>query len=144
MPTLRDSLLPVVNDGRQLAADLGLRRRVVATCLSVWSGPRAGDGARVNTVTTITPPPKVREPPGRLVAEAGGKFVEGDLVISKIDPLLTHDELTGGTLATGSEWFILVDSMPYRIVGEPTLKNFATEVLVRRVTGRASMVQTPP
>ena len=138
--SLRDDLLGVVDGGRLLADTLGLRQRTVATCLIEWSGNIAGRGTATHTITPIVPTPKVREPPGRLVAEAGGKFIEGDLQITKISATLTDDDLTGGTLATGTEWAILVDGFPYRVVGAPTRKNFAAELLVRRMTGRAVIV----
>jgi hypothetical protein len=134
--SLRDDLIPVVDDGRQLAADLGFRVRSVSTRLRVWSGGAAGRGTAEDTDAEILPPPKVREPPARLVSETGGRFEEGDVIVSKISATYEESDLTGGALATGSEWFVLIDDRPYRVVGAPTQKPFGWELLCRRITGR--------
>lgn len=133
---LRDDLLSVVDGGRQLAEDLGLRQRTVATRLRTWSGGKPGSGTPTDVDTEISPAPKVREPPGRFVHETAGRFVEGDLQITKISATYTDAQLTGGTLAAGAEWFILVDGSPYRVIGPPETLNFEKRLLVRKVTGR--------
>jgi hypothetical protein len=135
---LRDDLLPVVDAGRELAEDLGLRQRVVKTRLRVWSGGVVGRGTATDTDTTISPAPKVREPPARFVHETAGRFQEGDLQITKISASIDDDDLTGGTLAAGREWFILVDGEPYRVVGRPEIRNFEKRLLVRKITGRVA------
>ncbi len=136
--SLRDDLLPVVDAGRQLAEELGLRQRSVSTRLRVWSGGVVGRGTPTDTDTVISPAPKVREPPGRFVNETVGKFLEGDVQLTKLSASIDDDDLTGGTLAAGSEWFIVIDDALYRVIGDPEVLNFEKRLNLRRVTGRGS------
>lgn len=134
--SLRDDLLPVVDAGRALAESLGLRQRTVSTRLRVWSGGVVGRGTATDTDTVISPAPKVREPPGRYVNETAGKFVEGDVQLTKLSATLDDDDLTGGTLAAGNEWFIVIDDAMYRVIGAPEVHNFEKRLSLRKVTGR--------
>lgn len=133
---LRDDLLPVVDAGRTLAKSLGLRQRTVSTRLRVWSGGVVGRGTATDTDTVISPAPKVREPPGRFVNETAGKFLEGDVQLTKLSASLSDAALTGGTLAAGRQWFILIDGDPYTVIGAPEVRNFEKRLNLRRVTGR--------
>lgn len=119
-----------------MAASLGLRQRVVKTRLRVWSGGTLGRGDYTDTDTTIEPAPKVREPPGRFVHDPAGRYEEGDLQLTKISADIDDEDLTGGTLAAGSEWFILIDGEPYRVIGRVETHNFEKRLNVRKIVGR--------
>lgn len=60
MPTLRDALLPVFSELRQLPVDFGLRRYSVTIRRRVWSGTYPGDGTPTNQDIVVTPLPRVR------------------------------------------------------------------------------------
>lgn len=60
MPTLRDALLPVFSELRQLPVDFGLRRYSVTIRRRVWSGAYPGDGTPTNQDIVIAPLPRVR------------------------------------------------------------------------------------
>ncbi|MCI0347587.1 MAG: hypothetical protein L0221_19470 [Chloroflexi bacterium] len=106
------------------------------TRLRAWSGGKLGAGTATNTDTAITPPPKVREPPARLVFANPGKYESGDVEVLGISREYDEDDLTGGTLAAGEEFVWLVDDRPYRVVDAPEKRNFEWRVQLRRLTGR--------
>jgi hypothetical protein len=64
--TLRDDLLPVLDDLRQIPVDLGLRLNQVFRVVRTWSGGMVGAGNGVGADYTddeleLTPRPRVRE-----------------------------------------------------------------------------------
>ncbi len=136
--SLRDDLQPVVDEMRDLVAELGLRPRTVKTRLVTWSGAKVGLGTATNTDTTLTPTPKVREPAARLVFDAPGKYESGDIVVSKITRDYTEAQLTGGAMSATTEWMWVVDDRLYRVVGAPELLTFGWRVQLRRITGRSA------
>lgn len=136
--TLRDDLQPTVDEMRTLIGTLGLRPRTVKTRKVTWDGGKPGSGTATNVEVTLSPTPKVREPPARLVFDAPGKYESGDILVSRITRDYDEDDLTGGTLAAGVEWFFVVDDRLYRLVGAPELKTFEWRVQLRRITGRGA------
>lgn len=132
--SLRDDLQPVVDDARDLIADLGLRARTVSTRVRTWSGSEIGAGTATDVDTAIAPVPKVKEPPARLIFDAPGRYESGDLLVSRITRDYTEAQLAGSPTGT-AEFFWLVDSRLYRVVGAPEQKNFEWRVQLRRVTG---------
>ena len=134
--SLRDDLQPVIDDARTLIGTLGLRARTVKTRSRAWSGASIGLGTATDTDVTLSPTPKVREPPARLVFDSPGKYESGDLIARRITRAYTEAQLTGGTLAAKTEWFWLVDDRLYRVVGAPEKRNFEWVVQLRRVTAR--------
>lgn len=150
--TLRDDIQPIIDDGRQLVADFGLRARRVQIWKRTWSGTEVdGEGGEVVEALQreITPPPKVKEPPARLVFDAPGKYEQGDLLITKISRAYSEEDLDGGQLGSGETWlyFISTDDHTWReytVIGPPAMKNFAWEILVRESTRvpRSNTIQT--
>jgi hypothetical protein len=57
--TLRDDVLPLVNMGRQIVDDLGLRTTTVALRTRTWSSGVVGRGTTTDVDVEITPRPKV-------------------------------------------------------------------------------------
>jgi uncharacterized protein YjdB len=98
--SLRDDLLPVFNDTRQVIDDLGLRRFQVTLRRRVWSGGKdVGDGTPTNQDIVITPSPKVRfqSPDARqmqYLLTSGGSIRDRYYLINKITPAYV-DPLTG-------------------------------------------------
>src|SRR5713101_5514053 len=85
-PSLRDSLLSVVDCARQLVADLGLHRYSVILRTRTWSGTYPGEGSPTDVDVTITPRPRVRVMSPRDVASSGGTYREGHFKIDMITP----------------------------------------------------------
>ncbi len=131
--TLRDELQPVVDDGRQLAADLGLRPRALIVRSRVWSGGRLGTGTATDTDLTISPPPKMREPPARWVADAPGRYESGDVLVEKISRTYAESTFTAPT-TLGHEMLLLIDGREYTMVGVPEIKTFGWSLQLRRRT----------
>lgn len=92
--TLRDDLLPVVDEMRQIPDDLGLRRYSVFFRVRTWSGGKPGLGDPKDVDTYIVPKPKVRQLSTKEVAESAGTYEAGDYMIDKITPRFV-DEVTG-------------------------------------------------
>lgn len=133
--TLRDDVIPVIDEARELVDDLGLRLCTVQTRLRTWTGSVPGDGSSSDVDTDIEPTPKVREPWPRLIADAPGTYETGDRLISKVSATYTEAQLTGGTLFNSQEWWILIDGDPHRVMGVEK-RTFEWRIHVRRLTGR--------
>lgn len=111
MPTLRDSLLPVIDGLRVLPPTFGLRRFAVTIRRRVWTGTQIGssDGTATNYDIPLIPAPRVRDyfpdrPMSPLEAEynaANNNIVSGQMYrIDRITPRYTNtDGTTGGYLA---------------------------------------------
>ena len=131
----RDDLISVVDEIRQdVLVDLtGLRLHVVATRLRSWSGAQIGKGTATDTTVTLAPRPRVRPPAPRLIAESAGKVLDGDRIIDKISATYDIADLTGGTLAASTEWAVLIDGDPYRVVDMPRESYLGWSMQVRRI-----------
>ncbi len=57
--TLRDELLPVLNEARTLVADLGMRQVRVIVRTTTWSGGAPQTGVATNSDREIVPRPRV-------------------------------------------------------------------------------------
>jgi len=133
--TLRDDLIPVVDETRQLIDDLGLRLYTVKTRRRTWDGGAPGAGSSSDVDVTLDPRPKVKEPSPRMVAAAPGTYETGDRVVHRISADYTKAQLDGGAIADDEEWHVLIDGYPYRVVS--TLeKAFEWRIHCRRLTGR--------
>ena len=97
--SIRDDLLPVVDQLRQLPDDFGLRRYTVTIRRRVWSGGAPGLGTPANTDLVLTPKPKVRQLSSREVADSGGTYEMGDYELSRITPRYSSPT-TGGYTPT--------------------------------------------
>jgi len=132
MSTLRDDLVPVINEGRQLAADLGLRQQTVVIRTRVWSGGIVGKGTTADTDLTLEPVPKVKRLPLRVVSGSGGKYEGGDRQITKISATYTAAQLGAGDIAAGTQVLWLIDGEEHTLVGKPEEKNFEWRCVVGR------------
>ena len=130
--TLRADLIPVVDDARAVVAGLGLRRYTVAVRTRVWSGGKIGSGDPTDTDATITPAPKVERLPVRLIANSGGIYEEGDLLVSKISASYAESNLVAAPSA-GTETLWILNGESFRAVTRPETKNFEWKVVVRRM-----------
>lgn len=130
--TLRDDVIPVVDDARQLIDDLGLRLDTVQTRRRSWSGGQPGSGTATNTDVAITPKPRVKDVPERWIHNAPGRYERGDKMVTRISATYTRAQLTGGTLAAGEEFVWLIDSVEYAVIGEPEEQAFEWRVQLRR------------
>jgi len=87
-------LADVVDDVRQIHADLGTRPWRVRVVKIRWSGRRRGDGDfSVTSVLELSPLPFVEGLAAKLKALAAGLNPEGDYVISEISLRYTKEQL---------------------------------------------------
>jgi hypothetical protein len=98
MSTLRDDLLPVIDDIRKLPGEFGLRRYTVTLRRRVWSGTYAGEGSPTDTDTIVSPTPRVRVLTTEEVASSGGTYREGDFKVDSMTPPYTGGGYSPTTL----------------------------------------------
>lgn len=89
MSTLRDDLLPVVDELRQLPNQFGIRRYTVKVRTRTWSGANAGEGSPVDVDVTVNPVPRVRLMSTSEIASSGGTYREGDFMVTSMTPAYT-------------------------------------------------------
>lgn len=94
--TLRDDLLPVVDDLRELPDEFGLRRYSVKIRRRAWSGIKPGQGTPTDVDVEIQPRPKVREVTTQEIADSGGTWRQGDFKVDKVTPHYVDGLVTGG------------------------------------------------
>lgn len=128
---LRDDLIPVVDEVRDLVVDLGLRLHSVVVRTTTWTGTTVGLGASSASDLTLTPLPRVRGISARRLALAPGRFQQGDRIVDRISATYTADQLGGG-LAPNEERVWLIDGDAYQLMGEPTERMLGWEVTLRR------------
>lgn len=105
--SLRDQLLPVVDQLRGLPNAFGMRRFAVTVRRRVWSGVQAGEGSATDSNIAITPPPRVRDitakdltPTEAEYMALGTNKVVGQMYrVDKITPRYVASGATGGYLA---------------------------------------------
>lgn len=131
--TLRDDLQPTVDNARALVAGFGLRPRTVIVRSRVWSGGKLGAGAAADTDLTISPAPKVREPPARWISDAPGRYEAGDIVVEKVSRTYAESLLTN-PVTPGHELLFVVDGREYRLIDAPTLLSWGWSLHLRRRT----------
>lgn len=90
-PTLRDDILPVVDEMRQIPDDLGLRRYSLTMRMRRWSGGKPGLGSPTDTDLEILPRPKVRVMTTKEIAQSAGTYRMGDFKVEKITPNFISD-----------------------------------------------------
>lgn len=111
--TLRDDLIPVLDDARSVIDDLGLRRRDIAVVTRTITG--TGLSATFSDdVLPLDPRPRLRMVSMR-EASADGMYQTGDMRITKISASYTREQLDP-VAAAGSESFWTVDGDACRLV----------------------------
>lgn len=97
--SLAVELIPIVDEIRQISADLGVRPYKVFLVHETWSGSRRGDGDPFEVSRReIVPPPRVRDMSTTTeVLRAVGLTEEGGLVVDEISGHYTEDDLMGRT-----------------------------------------------
>lgn len=127
---LREDLLPVFEDARQLIQDFGLRQHRVWVRLGTWSTGEIHLGTLTNTSTEILPRPKCRPlGPSRLE-------------VSKITP----NHTTGGwepddllpAIVAGQDFYFVVrgpdgTDVPHALVGVDSTRNFTFTLTLERL-----------
>lgn len=130
--TLRDDLVPVVDETRAIVDELGFRPYIVVVRTRTWSGSEPGRGSVTNSDLTLSPKPKVADVPERLVHGSAGKYESGDRIVSRISATYTRAQLDGGAIAANKEVVWLIDGVEYMLVGEPEERPLEWRVTVRR------------
>ena len=147
---IRAALVPCVDAARQCIDDLGLRTEVVIIRTVEWGGAGLPDNgyqhgagtASILTDVTVTPKPLVSNPDSRLVASSPGKYAEGDRVVSKVSRTYLETDFTDvadGGSGEKRERYFLISGDPYRLVGEPELRNFEWRLHLRRMRRRPAI-----
>lgn len=114
--SLRDELIPVVDEARSLVAELGLRPRSVARILRTWSGGAVGKGLiSAETGTVLEPTPKVRDVSERQ-SGPGGLYQVGDLLISQVSASYPETWLWGNALTADQELVYRVDGALHTLI----------------------------
>jgi len=103
---LVDSLIDDLRD--ELHNNFGVRQFRMFTVLRTWDSGYIGDGSYTDTENEITPRPLVQPYRTDWFLEPAGLDEEGMLDLREISLSYTEAELTGGNVAPGCEWFILL------------------------------------
>lgn len=92
--SLGDSLSDVVDDARQIVADLGLRPYRIFSIVEQWSGGSRGRG-KVSIISELefTPPPVLNYRPLRRDLGNAGVVERGDVTLERISPRFTEEEI---------------------------------------------------
>jgi hypothetical protein len=95
--TLRDDLLPVINELRALPNQFGIRRYTTTIRTRTWSGTYSGEGTPTDVDVVLTPVPRVDVISTDEVASSGGTYREGDFRITAITPAFVATPSSGGS-----------------------------------------------
>jgi hypothetical protein len=138
MIELADEIREDVIDG-----ELELRLHTVSTVRRTWSGGAKGRGSVEEEETILSPKPKVSSPSLRLLIAVPGKFLDGDVLVTRISVALEEGDLTGGSLGEDEEFFWRIDGRPYRVVGLPEQRYLEWRVQLRPMNARSAPLQEP-
>jgi hypothetical protein len=113
MATLVEGLLPLINDTRQLAADLGARPYRVFVRVSSWDGGSPFVGNQTDEDTELLPRPRISEVAGdgsvfAQKALSGGLVLTGRLRISGINPMTDYKTLVPDCGPHQRSYFVVV------------------------------------
>lgn len=128
--SLRDDLIPVVDDARGLVAELGLRPRSVAHVVRSWSGGKLGSGTLSETGIVLTPTPRVAQVSERM-AGLGGIYEAGDLLVTQVSARYEDAWLRGSELGAGEELLYEVDGAPHTLISAE-LRALEWRLVIRR------------
>lgn len=129
--TLRDDLIPVVDDTRDLIAELGFRLDTFVVRVRTWDGAEVGRGTATDEDVTLTPTPKWRDLPPRLVFDAPGIYETGDQQVYRISATYEESDLNP-VLTSTQELIWLVNGEEWRPVARPQKRAFEWRVVLRR------------
>lgn len=93
--SLRDEILPDLDELRDLANEFGLRRYSLTLRTRTWSGGQPGMGTPTDTDVVVDPPPKVRLLTTKEIADSGGTYQKGDFKVEKMTPRYTSPTAGG-------------------------------------------------
>ncbi len=101
--SLREALLPVIDQLRGLPGQLGLRQYTVSVVKREWTGERVGLGYNTDTETPIrvdlgSYTPKVQMLSSRDIIASGGLYTDQDLKIGPITPPFVGSTLDGSAI----------------------------------------------
>jgi hypothetical protein len=101
--SLREALLPVIDQLRGLPGQLGLRQFTVSIIKREWTGSRVGLGFSTDTETPIrvdlgSYTPKVVMLSSRDIMASGGLYTDQDLKIGPITPPFTGSTVDGNDI----------------------------------------------
>lgn len=100
-PTLRDDLLGVVDELRDLPDEFGIRRfQAVTLRRRKWSGGSPGLGTATNVDLVLSPVPRVRILSTAEVLASEGSYEQGDYQVDKITPRYLDGTTYGGYYPT--------------------------------------------
>ncbi len=92
--SLGDELAEVVDDARQLVADLGLRPYRIFSIIEQWSGGARGRGTvKIISELEFTPPPVLSLRSLRRDMKNAGVVERGELVLERISSRLTEEDI---------------------------------------------------
>lgn len=128
--TLRDDLIPVVDDARSILADLGMRRHTVVLRRRTWSGGVVGSGSTTDLDLELTPAPKVIDLGTRISLSLPSLYEFGDKRVEKISATYSSSTLNP-TLEAGQELIWLIDDEAHRALTRPEQLNFQWRVVIR-------------
>lgn len=145
--TLRDDLLPALDDARTICDDLGLRQNAVDVVVRTWTSGKVGAPATQTPGVDyseqrvhLTPNPKVRRVTQREVASSGGRYEDADLVVGPMTPAFagggnTTDQLDPLVRQRGVELLFVVtgpNAGEYALVDFRRDRPMRYECVVRR------------
>lgn len=111
MTSIRAEVAAAADTARREVAGLGMRvRSVQVVTVTKTAAPGALRPVVTESALTPDPPPRVRQAPAWVGAEAG-RVEAGDLTVDRISIAYTREQLDPGG---DSHW--LVDGQPYRLV----------------------------
>ncbi len=104
MATLRDTLLPALDQIRAIPAILGLRSHVISITVRVWTGSRPGVGTYTPTATLTKLDlgaynVKVRNVSQREAIASAGLYTDQDLVVGPITPPFSGSALDNDNIS---------------------------------------------
>lgn len=115
----RDDMIELADDlRRQLVVEaFELRLDSVVVRVQAYTGSEIGRGDPYTVSDLVLDPvPKVSRPSPRLQAAAPGKYLDGDVLVSKISATYTEAQLGMGPQERGREAIWLINDLPYTLV----------------------------
>lgn len=145
MATLRDEMLPVVDELRGLPVEFGIRAYSVVIRRRAWPSGTPGLPVGSSPVVTdleLSPAPRVRQLAQWEVDGSGGRYRSGDLRIERITPKYDGGGYTPADLCPVPQpgedvCYVLTGregALECTLVGEVFERPFGYAVTVRRVT----------